>query len=559
MLLNLFPRDETRAGTVLALLAVAVGGLTLRGVDLSGFALTHWDEGAIWGSANWVATLRAESGYHILTSPPLVPAVHGAGIWLFGGQPATVVWLSVLASTLSIGFLYALVRMLASRQAGMIGASMLAASGLHVMYARSLLTEPFYVLLMLAALISTINYLKTRTFAWLLAAGVTASLLQLTKYNGYIVAAPLVILLAYEALRGNTTERRRSIRDGLILGGLISVTIAANLAALVAIGGLTQFTMHYADYVAVRPASLSDLFRWLLLVMPFPTVHLAVAGLLYLLWKHRSVGWTVIHLGGAIYVAFTLSYTFYLRLLAPVSIFVIIYAALMLDGLLQSRRRLAQVVAVLAIAGITVNTWRDMDRYVVRDFGGYVEAAQLLNDLNATAPVLLIAQQNVWTDLEREVTFLPSELPVHLDLPVDVQDVYLVADLYAYYKYGPRTYVQLLTGLDDRLVARIANPLAFDMVANTLTMPELVRFHEDDSFRQDILSIRVYRLTRCEAETVLTTAGGFAVPSVDYVGERPGRRDLVHCGEQAHADRAASTDTTASFARFAQGLPRRVE
>jgi hypothetical protein len=559
LLLQLFPYNDTRAGTLLALLTVVLGGLALRAVDLSAFAVTHWDEGAIWASAIWVATLGADSGYHILTSPPLVPSIHGAGVWLFGPAPAAVVWLSVLASTLSIVFLYALVKTLASQRTAIIAAAMFAGSGLHVMYARSLLTEPFYVLLMLAALIATINYLATHTFGWLLAAGVTASLLQLTKYNGYIVAAPLVVILAYQALRGDTTERRRAIRDGISLGGLISITIAANLWALVAIGGLRQFMTHYADYVVVRPASFLDLLRWLLLVMPLPTVPLAAAGLLYSLWKHRSVGWTVIHLGCAIYVAFTLSYTFYLRLLAPVSIFVIIYAALMLDGLLQSRRRLAQAVAVLAIAAIAVNSWRDIDRYVVREFGGYVEAAQLINDVNATASVLLIAQQNVWTDLEREVTFLPSEPPVHLDLPGEVHDVYLVADLYAYYKYGLRAYVELLAGLDDRLVARITNPLAYDMVANTLTMPELVRFHEDDSFRQDILSIRVYRMTRCEAETVLTTAGGSGVPSVDDVGARPDRADFVHCGENADAGRVASAGTSASFARFSHGLPRRVE
>jgi hypothetical protein len=394
------------------------------------------------------------------------------------------------------------------------------------MYSRLLLTEPFYVLFLLTSLLCSVEYVRTRALRWLIATAVGASCLQLTKYNGCLVAVPLLAVLACEAVtREYGEERSRAFRHGLILGGIVAGTIVSNVAVLTAFGVFSRFIRTYSGYIRGEPVSPAGLVQYLQLVTPLPVLYLAIAGMAYAAWERRSISWAIVHLGFILYVVFTFIYTFYLRLLAPLSVFLIIYASLVIDALFSSRARVARVATLMIAVLFGFDTWRDFSRYVVRDFSGYSRASALLNGLGDGAPVLMLTQHNVWRELTRTVSFLPNAPPDEIVIPPDAHHVYLVTDLYAYYKYGHRQYVSRLASLQDRLVARIPNPLVYEPVENQLTILELVRLETDRALRDQLFSISVFRLTPSEARDALTS-GESKMPrdaAETFVGGRAAR------------------------------------
>ena len=488
-----------------ALLIILAVGFGIRAFGISQFAITHWDEGRIWHGAVWFRTLGHNSHYDAMISPPLPPVLFGIVAWPFGLNPRAVVWLSVLVGTASIGLMYLLVSPLASTRAALIASGLLALSGLHIMYSRSLLTEPFYVFFLLGALLASVEYLRTRALKWVLLTAVSASCLQLTKYNGCLVALPLLTVLAYEIVtRRDQSDRARALRHSLLLGGLIAATIGANITALALRGTLREFINYYSSYVGAALATPGALLDYLRLIIPIPVLCTAVAGIAYALWKHRSAEWTVVHLGLLLYVAFVFTYTFYLRLLAPVSTFLIIYVAVMTDALLRPRKVLAYAAIGVVTLAIGLELWRNLPRYVIRDFGGYARAVDVLHRLDERVPVLMITQRNVWSNLPGNVTFMPTAPPEDLAIPADTRRVYVVTDLYVYYKYNKRLYLNALVPFQNRLIARVPNPLPYDVVENNLTLSELGRLEKDPAFREQVLSISVFELTGDEARRALT-------------------------------------------------------
>jgi len=488
-----------------ALLIILAVGFGIRAFGLSQFAVTHWDEGDIWSGAVWFGTLGHNGRYHDQVSPPLPSVLFGVFAWPFGLNPRAAVWLSALLGTASIGLMYLLVCRLASTRAALIASGLLALSGLHIMYSRSLLTEPFYVFFLLGALLSSMEYLRTRALKWVLLTAVSASCLQLTKYNGCLVALPLLTVLAYEIVtRRDQSDRARALRHSFLLGGLIAATIGANITALALSKVLPEFIRYFSRFVGGAPATPGALLGYLQLIIPIPVLCTAFAGIAYALWKHRSAEWTVVHLGFLLYVAFVFNYTFYLRLLAPISTFLIIYVALMTDALLRSRKVLAYAAVGVVTLAIGIELWRNLPRYVIRDFGGYARAGDVLHRLDEGVPVLMITQRTVWSNLPGNVRFMPTGPPKDLAIPADTRRVYVVTDLYVYYKYNKRLYLNALVPFQNRLIARVPNPLPYDVVENNLTLSELGRLEKDPAFREQVLSISVFELTGDEARRALT-------------------------------------------------------
>ncbi len=245
-----------------ALLIILAVGFGIRAFGLSQFAVTHWDEGDIWSGAVWFGTLGHNGRYHDQVSPPLPSVLFGVFAWPFGLNPRAAVWLSVLLGTASIGLMYLLVCRLASTRAALIASGLLALSGLHIMYSRSLLTEPFYVFFLLGALLSSMEYLRTRALKWVLLTAVSASCLQLTKYNGCLVALPLLTVLAYEIVtRRDQSDRARALRHSFLLGGLIAATIGANITALALSKVLPEFINVRRHCIRVVETQISRMDR----------------------------------------------------------------------------------------------------------------------------------------------------------------------------------------------------------------------------------------------------------------------------------------------------------
>ena len=413
----------------------------------------------------------------------------------------------MLAGTASIVVIYLLVRRLSSSRAGLIAAGLLALSGFQIMYSRLLLTEPFYVLFLLLSLLCSVEYLRARALGWLIASAIFASCLQLTKYNGALVAVPVLSVLTWESVTLRGKERSLAFQHAVLLSSIIGGVIASNLALYARLGLLPTFINRLAGYVGVAQVSPLGLLQYLEFVTTRPVLYLSVAGMAYGLLRRRSVAWATIHLGLILYVAFLFTYTFYLRLLAPIAVFLIIYSALFVDALAGMRTRAGYVAVLIAALQFGYETRLHFTRFITHEFGGYAKASALLNGLGASVPIFMLSQHNLWPSLSRQVWFLPNEPVDKLPIPDHARHVYLVTDLYAYYKYGQRQYTGRLASLDDCVVVQVPNPLPFEAVENQLTLSELARLETDNAFREQLLSIRVFRLTPAEARAALTAAG----------------------------------------------------
>ncbi len=494
-MLNWQPSRRTES-VLLAVLVLAA--FIIRAIGLQPFAVTHWDEGAIWSGAQFFLSFGKAGDYMPLISPPLPPMLFSVGAFLFGGVEGAV-WIAIVFGSANIALIYFLTKRLLSPAAGFAAAVMLAASGLNVMYSRSLLTETFYVFFLLCTLLASVLYLRGRTLVPLLMVALSAASLQYTKYNGALAACPLLAVLAYEVLMvGDRRQKWRSTVHIALVGAIISVAIFVNIAALWFTGSLADFRTHYSHYVGKAAASPDDIPAYLGMVTPITVLCLATGGLIFVLLRKRNTDWVIVHIGFVLYVAFLFSYTFYLRLLAPVSIFLIVYASAAVFALteLLPTKIHVPVIALLCVA-FFLNTWRDFPRYFERDHRGYARAAAYLNSLPASTHVIMAAQQNVWTDLRRPVVLISRASPREIEKQAaDSQEILLVTDIYAYYKYAPRTIPVFVSRLSpDREIRTIPNPLRFDLVENSLTLEELKRFQFDQELRDKVYSIRVYRLT----------------------------------------------------------------
>ena len=175
------------------------------------------------------------------------------------------------------------------------------------------------------------------------------------------------------------------------------------------------------------------------------------------------------------------------------------------------RTGVTYVAVLIAALLFGYDTRRHFTRFITREFGGYTRASALLNEVGTSVPVFMLSQHNLWPYLSRRVSFLPNDPDDELQIPADARQVYLVTDIYAYYKYGHRQYLGRLASLQDHVVAQIFNPLPYEAVENQLTLSELARFETDRAFRDQLFSIRVFRLTPAEARAALTSVGSGAV------------------------------------------------
>jgi 4-amino-4-deoxy-L-arabinose transferase-like glycosyltransferase len=467
--------------------------------------VTHWDEGAIWNGARWFLSLGKSGDYMPLFSPPLPPFLYSIGAWVGRGVHGSI-WLAVIFGAASIVIIYLLGRALLSPLAGLAAAVMLSVSGINVLYSRSLLTEAFYVAFLLLTLLATVHYLKTRTLRAVVLAGLSGACLQYTKYNGVLALGPLLAFLVYDALTSSRIagdEQWKSARHLAVLAGIISAAVLINLAALSIAGDLHDFRAHFSHYIKHSAATPSSIGAYLELVVPISVLVLALAGLIYVLAQRRSAPWTMVHIAFVLYCAFLFNYTFYLRLLAPISIFLIIYAAAGVYGivnLLPGKLHIPLLLVACVLFG--AETSRKLPHYVQQDHQGYVRAAQFLNTVPIDTPVIMVTQRYVWGDLRRPVFYSPgTTAPVLQRHTASANEALLVCDAYGYYKYDPRLIERFIATLSpSQLIKVISNPVSFDVVENTLTLEELERLDRDQKLQKEVFTIQVFKLYKRDIE-----------------------------------------------------------
>jgi hypothetical protein len=194
-------------------------GLALRSAWPARMAVEHFDEGVY--ASNLFAVLQqpphAYPDRH-LYAPPLVPALLEWAMILSGGDPRAVLWVNVVAGSLTVLVVWWTAREWFGRAAGIAAALLAATSEYHIAFSRTALTDPLLCLWMTAGVYAGWRAVLTGRPQWLLAAGVLAALAWWTKYNGWLVlaitgAGTVAWLLARGCSAEGRDEETRSTGD----------------------------------------------------------------------------------------------------------------------------------------------------------------------------------------------------------------------------------------------------------------------------------------------------------------------------------------------------------
>lgn len=501
------PERGARRWIPWVLLATAWGAwLRARGLD--DFWITHWDEGLAWRGALAFASLGAEGHYSPSHAPPLVPALLAVALRLFGSSPGAAVAVNVVLATLAIPLAFLVGRAIVSARAGVIAAFALATSGLHVMYARSLLTESAYVLGLLVVLLASARAARRPSAGRILAASAAVVALQYTKYNGCIAALPLLGVWTLDLVRTpGPGALRRFVGRAALLGLPVLLAMALDLVAIAVVADLDAFLEHFAQYLGDDRATLARLVGTLTWVAPSTLVLAAAAGLVALVRSGGRLAW-LLHGALLVYTVFLFRYTPYLRLFAPVLTLLLLYAAAALDRLLAVRPRWAGVVAALSVAGlVSREALAQFPRHYLERFDGYRRAVEWLEARPTPLARLFVSQDFVWVGLEPPATVaaLPSTRAEPL---LEAAEVELVLDVGAFSRLRPWDLTRLLAAIEERhAVDRLPNTLNLDALENNLTLDELRRLAIDPALRERVLSIHVVRLPGAELRDLVQRVG----------------------------------------------------
>ncbi len=442
-------------------------------------------------------------------SPPLAPLAFGLSLVV----ARKAIWASIVFGTAAVLLVFRIVsQLLKSTRAALFAAALLAVSGWHIMYSRLLLTESLYVFLLLLVIATSLEYLAEPRLKWAAVTGLAVFALQYTKYNGFLASGPLLSVMLYDVFALKDTARRRErLWHGFVLSGIVVAGIASEILIIKLSIGVRAYLTSYSTYVGSKAASVSQIVAYLAYVNAAPVLLFAVVGLIFTVSVLRSKEWALIHVTASLYVLFLFHYTFYLRLLAPISTLLVIYCGAGVHAMsLMIRKRAAEILCMpLMIVAAAANTASRSANYLTPDRSGYEKASAYICSLPPSITVIRLAQSNVWTGGRESERQLPQDARAVLANIDHLNEAYVVADLYRFHKYNSRAVhagQMLERYLPNRTVLRIPNPVPIEVVENGLSWADLQRMEGDQAFKDEIYSIVVVRLRRDELRQVLMAA-----------------------------------------------------
>ena len=195
--------------------AIMVAALALRVWWISTAGLEHFDEGVYalsgLGLADEAQPLRLYPG-QALFSPLVYPLLVALSIQAFGGPSDTAAILpNVVLGTVSVLLLWWVGRRWFGPVAGLVAATLLATSELHIAMSRSALTDVSFTLFFLAALACFVEARERDSLGWALLAGLATGLAWNTKYHGWFALIPTGAALLIVSLRNRSIPRPRSL------------------------------------------------------------------------------------------------------------------------------------------------------------------------------------------------------------------------------------------------------------------------------------------------------------------------------------------------------------
>jgi 4-amino-4-deoxy-L-arabinose transferase-like glycosyltransferase len=183
-------------------------GIALRTALPERMAVEHFDEGVY--ASNWYCRPPGLPelvfpNQH-LYAPPLLPELLRWVLFFSGGAPRAVLGVNVVAGALLLPVVWWMAREWFGPRSGLAAAALCAASDLHIVLSRMVLTDALLVLFLCAGVWSGTRAVWTGRPGWIVLGGLLAALAWWTKYNGWltlaITAAGLTGWCAFSRPRG---------------------------------------------------------------------------------------------------------------------------------------------------------------------------------------------------------------------------------------------------------------------------------------------------------------------------------------------------------------------
>ena len=247
--------------------AVFAAGLALRLAAPAHLSVEHFDEG-VYGSNIWFGDTGTGYPMRHLYAPPLVPALAEWSIVGFGVSRPGPILINIIAGSLTVLLVWWVARRFFGPVAGVSAATLAAFSDFHILFSRTLLTDPLLCLWMLLAVGLAWEGLRLGSWKWSLAAGLATALAWWTKYNGWlplaIVGAGLSAwLIAERVVLGNGTMRSalRFCTLWLVMAVVAAAAWSPVLYGLKDLGGYAAVQANHRGYLVGIGGWLDSLAR----------------------------------------------------------------------------------------------------------------------------------------------------------------------------------------------------------------------------------------------------------------------------------------------------------
>ncbi|HEX5223667.1 MAG TPA: glycosyltransferase family 39 protein, partial [Solirubrobacteraceae bacterium] len=208
-----------------------VGALTAAAALLRSWSLSKVSPDPFYDAAVRSMTLSLHNfffgafepgGSVSIDKPPVDLWLQVASVKLFGFSSTTLKIPEVVAGTLSVPLLFAAVRRMWSRGAGIAAAAAMAILPIEVITARSDTMDAVMMALVVVALLLLVRAVETDRTGWLLGAAAALGLAFNVKLLESLVALPGLLVFAYAGLRG--THPRRVLR--VLAAGAVFVVVS---------------------------------------------------------------------------------------------------------------------------------------------------------------------------------------------------------------------------------------------------------------------------------------------------------------------------------------------
>jgi 4-amino-4-deoxy-L-arabinose transferase-like glycosyltransferase len=243
-------REPARVECVL-LAAIILAAVALRLAYPSLIAVEHFDEG-VYASNYW---FDEEDDHRYpdshLYAPPLLPSLAELSILVFGVSPLGCVLVSVAAGVFTVGLIWWVARQWFGTAAAIAATTLAALSDVHLVYSRTLLTDPLLCFWMLLAVYWIWESFRKPGPLKIIAAAMATALAWWTKYNGWLpLAVGLAGLLPWMILvKPPQRSAGRMLASWFVIALLAALLWSPALSNLHPYGGYSAVAENHRSYL----------------------------------------------------------------------------------------------------------------------------------------------------------------------------------------------------------------------------------------------------------------------------------------------------------------------